>query len=555
MSTPRVTVLLMLLTAVTSPLRAQAPATSAAITARDLMQRLYRIADDSMRGRDTGSPGDSLTADYVAAEFKRLGLQPAGEHGAWFQTVPFMRVVATSATIDVHDGTPLRAGTDFITIGRPTAAADASEFSVVFGGSANDSSTWISANDAADRVVVFDVRRDASGRVVFGAPALFNNPRFARARGIAVAALGVVDPPLQAALTRSRPSLDTTRGSVRPFQLLLTAGAASRMFATPFSSLKPGAPGKRTFTGNPAPRFAPLAYSARNVVAILPGRDPTVRGEYVSLTAHNDHVGICGAPVDHDSLRAFNRVYRPMGADTRTWSVTPENDAKVRHLLDSLRTVNPVRPDSICNGADDDGSGTVALLELAEYFASLPAPQRPRRSLLFVSHVAEELGLVGSAWYTDHPTVSMDSIVAEIDEDMIGRGRASDLPDAGPTYLEVVGLRRLSNEFGDVMEAANAAQPMPFVFNYQFDKPGDPLRYYCRADHYNYARYGVPSVALSRGEHLDYHQVTDEPQYIDYDDMARVVLLVRDATMRIANLDHPPKLDKPKGDPHARCVQ
>jgi Zn-dependent M28 family amino/carboxypeptidase len=234
---------------------------------------------------------------------------------------------------------------------------------------------------------------------------------------------------------------------------------------------------------------------------------------------------------------------------------TPESDARVRQLLDSLRKIRPARADSICNGADDDGSGTVAILELAEYFASLPAAERPRRSMLFVSHVAEEIGLVGSAWYTDHATVPMDSIVAEIDEDMVGRGTATDLPAGGPTYLEVVGLRRLSNEFGDLMESVNAAQPVPFVFNYPVDQPGDPLRYYCRADHYNYARYGVPSVALSRGEHLDYHQVTDEPQYIDYEDMTRVVLLVRDAVVRIANMDHRPALDKPRGDPHARCVQ
>jgi Zn-dependent M28 family amino/carboxypeptidase len=213
------------------------------------------------------------------------------------------------------------------------------------------------------------------------------------------------------------------------------------------------------------------------------------------------------------------------------------------------------RADSICNGADDDGSGTVAILELAEAYASLPPDERPRRSLLFVSHTAEERGLLGSAWYTDHATVPVDSIVAEIDEDMVGRGTAWDLPKGGPTYLEVVGARRLSNEFADMLEAANGMQPVPFVFNYEFDVPGHPLQYYCRADHYSYARYGIPSVALSRGEHLDYHQVTDEAQYIDYPDLLRVVNLVHDAILRVANADHAPRLDKPKGDPHARCVQ
>jgi hypothetical protein len=114
---------------------------------------------------------------------------------------------------------------------------------------------------------------------------------------------------------------------------------------------------------------------------------------------------------------------------------------------------------------------------------------------------------------------------------------------------------RLSREFGAQLEAANAAQPLPFVFNYTFDQPGHPLQYYCRADHYSYARYGIPSVALSRGEHLDYHQVTDEPQYIDYASMARVTQLVFDAAILIGNAERRPALNGPKGDPNAPCRQ
>ncbi len=275
------------------------------------------------------------------------------------------------------------------------------------------------------------------------------------------------------------------------------------------------------------------------------------------MSGHNDHVGVCMSAVDHDSMRAFLHVLRPMGADTRTWNETPEATAQIRTALDSLRRLRPPRADSICNGADDDGSGTVALLELAEAFASVPQAERPRRSLLFVSHTAEERGLTGSKWYTDHPTVPVDSIVAEIDEDMIGRGTAWDLPKGGPWPIsEVVGARRLSNEFGDLLEAANARQKTPFVFNYEFDVPGHPLQYYCRSRSLQLcSATGIPSVSFSRGEHLDYHQVTDEAQYIDYDDMLRVVTMVHDAALAIANADHRPKLDKPKGDPAARCVQ
>ena len=294
--------------------------------------------------------------------------------------------------------------------------------------------------------------------------------------------------------------------------------------------------------------------AARNVIGIIRGTDPSVRGEFVSITAHNDHIGFNHRPVDHDSLRAFNAVIRPLGADSRPHPPSAEEALRVRRILDSLRAMHTPRLDSIYNGADDDGSGTIGLIEIAQAFARTGV--RPRRSILLVSHTAEEKGLLGSAWFTDHPTVPLDSIVAEIDVDMIGRGAASDIAKGGPTYLEVVGLRRLSKEFGDWFEAANAREPQPFVFNYEYDAPGHPDQYYCRADHYNYARYGIPSVSLSRGSHRDYHQVTDEAQYIDYPDYARLVQMVLDAAAFVANADHRPQLDVPKPtNPHVPCRQ
>jgi hypothetical protein len=294
---------------------------------------------------------------------------------------------------------------------------------------------------------------------------------------------------------------------------------------------------------------------ARNVVGIIPGTDPALRGEYVSITAHNDHIGFSRRLiVDHDSLRAFNAIIRPLGADSRPHQPSAEEWTRIRTILDSLRKIHPPRPDSIANGADDDGSGTIALIEIAEAF--MKGNVKPRRSILLVSHTAEESGLLGSEYFTDHATVPIDSIVAEFDVDMIGRGSAKDIKGGGPTYLEVVGLRRLSKEFGDMVEAANAKQRTPFVFNMEYDAPGHPDNYYCRADHYSYARYGVPSVSLSRGAHQDYHQVSDEPQYIDYPDYARLTQMVFDATLFVGNADHRPRLDAPKPtDPHAPCKQ
>jgi Zn-dependent M28 family amino/carboxypeptidase len=231
---------------------------------------------------------------------------------------------------------------------------------------------------------------------------------------------------------------------------------------------------------------------------------------------------------------------------------TPEEQARVGALLDSLRAAHPPREDSIYNGADDDGSGTALLVELARVLAAGP---QPRRSILFVSHAAEEIGLKGSEYFTENPTVPRDSIVAELDMDMVGRGGARDLPGGGPGYLELVGTRRLSTEFGDLIDSVGRHEPVPFRFDYEYDTPGNPLQYYCRADHYSYARYGIPSASLSTGEHLDYHQVTDEPQYLDYHQLARVTALVRDVALAVANLDHRPAVDGRRQDPAAPCRQ
>src|SRR5438046_1486179 len=218
-----------------------------------------------------------------------------------------------------------------------------------------------------------------------------------------------------------------------------------------------------------------------------------------------------------------------------------------RHILDSRRRLHARRRDSIYNGADDDGSGTVAVLEIAEALAS--APVKPKRSILFIWHAGEEEGLWGSEYFTDHPTVPRDSIVTELNIDMIGRGRADDVKGGGPGYVQLIGSRRLSTELGDLVEAVAKTEPMPFKFDYQYDANGHPQQYYCRSDHYEYARYGIPIVFFSTGGHRDYHQVTDEPQYIDYDQLARVSSLVRDVAIRDANIHHRLVVDKRNPDP------
>lgn len=538
-----------------STMQAPSPASSTepAITESDLRRRLYLIADDSMMGRESGSEGDYKTADYVASEFKRLGLEPAGENGSYFQTVPFWRAaVDPQSTLEVN-GTTLLVGRDFMPASIPAPARSFAGVPSIYGGAASDTAHWISPAQAEGKVVILDL---PAGMPLRGAN--FATARWRNAVAVAPVVLDVVGAEQVARLREGRPIPDTTRNAAATPTVFLTRRAATSILGADPATLTPGATGA-SLRGHFDIARTPVPFPARNVIAILRGSDAVLRGEYVALTAHNDHVGYDHSAVDHDSLRAFNRVVRPMGADSPNRIPTGDEWTKIRTILDSLRKVNRPRLDSIRNGADDDGSGTVSILEIAEQMARGGA--HPRRSILFVNHTGEEAGLLGSNWYTDHATVPVDSIVAEIDQDMVGRGTSVDFPRGGTgagsaTYMEVVGAKRLSREFGDSLEAANSREPVPFAFDYSYDVPGHPLQYYCRADHYNYARYGIPSVAISRGEHLDYHQVTDEAQYISYPDLARVSRMVYHAATVIANMPNRPRLDAPKAtNPHAPCRQ
>jgi Zn-dependent M28 family amino/carboxypeptidase len=152
--------------------------------------------------------------------------------------------------------------------------------------------------------------------------------------------------------------------------------------------------------------------------------------------------------------------------------------------------------------------------------------------------------------------VPRDSIVANINIDMIGRGSAQDVAGGGNDYLQLLGSKRLSTEYGALVERVNAKPEHSFRLDYTFDAPNHPQQYYCRSDHWNYARYGIPTVFFSTGGHSDYHMVTDEPQYIDYPHYLRVARFIADVALTVANQDARPKLDKPMAvKPAPQCVQ
>jgi Zn-dependent M28 family amino/carboxypeptidase len=179
---------------------------------------------------------------------------------------------------------------------------------------------------------------------------------------------------------------------------------------------------------------------------------------------------------------------------------------------------------------------------------------KPARSLLFVFHTAEEKGLYGAQYYADHPTVPRDSIVTQINMDQMARGEVEDAPPGGENALVVIGLRRRSNELDEVAQRVNARPGYGFRFDYNFDRTGDPTNAYCRSDHYMYARYGIPvAFFVAAAWYIDYHMVSDEPQYVAYDRMTKIGNYVHDVVGELANMKQRPALTGPRPDPHGLC--
>jgi hypothetical protein len=531
------------------------PPTSAAITPGDLKTRLYIFADDSMRGRAAGTPDNLRGTAYIERELRKLGVEPGGENGTYFQDVALTGRGLASASSLTIEGKTFSIGNDIVPRDNGAGAGSLDGATAVYGGVWGDTATLISRDAAKGKVVV--LTSPSSWSISRGGA----SNRYIQAAAVVVATADKIPAETRAALIADKsvgPASTATANPVPAFLYVSDALASALFGGASLATLKPGTigsviHGNISYQGGSTP-------PGRNVIGIIRGSDPALRGEYVALGAHNDHEPVNSVAVEHDSLRAYNSVVRPEGAESGDPAPTAAQLQDVRRVLDSLRRIRPPRPDSIMNGADDDGTGSMALLEIAEAFAK--SNVKPKRSLLFVWHTGEELGLVGSNYFTLHPTVPRDSIVTQLNIDMIGRGDATDavhdvngtLTYGNPDFVEVVGSRKLSTELGDIIDAVNARQPRPLGFSRVFDAPGEPHRMYCRSDHYMYARFGIPITFFFTSVHRDYHQVTDEPQYIDYVHYSRIVNLVHDIAAAVANLDHRPVVDKPKPDPAGRCV-
>ncbi|TDQ23843.1 M28 family metallopeptidase [Tenacibaculum caenipelagi] len=201
-----------------------------------------------------------------------------------------------------------------------------------------------------------------------------------------------------------------------------------------------------------------------------------------------------------------------------------------------------VKDGKIYNGADDDGSGTVAILEIAEAFKqAADAGKGPKRSVLFLHVTGEEKGLLGSKFYTENPIFPLANTVANLNIDMVGR--VDDRHKGNPNYVYLIGSDKLSTELHNISEAMNKKYTN-IDLDYKYNDDNDPNRFYYRSDHYNFAKHNIPIIFYFNGTHADYHQPTDTPDKINYEMLENRARLVFHTAWEVANRENRVVVDK-----------
>ena len=475
----------------------------ATITPAELAGHLYVYADDHLAGRETGEPGQRFAARYLAGQYQTMGVGPKGSGTSddpygldgYLQPFELEQEVLRGLTV-----TAMRDGATFLTstIGPDDVMGLA--LAPAYG----------SVDDASPaRLVYVGDATALDGLALDGAYALMvpgEGGRAAMRGGLnALGAAGV-----RAALVASAPEViglaEMAGNAFRGGRLALPsdgteedAGGLPPIFFTGLDIADALAPTRDA----PGETGVMLAIEAdqevrrvptENVVALIEGSDPLLRDEVVVISAHLDHVGDGGDGAD--------RIY---------------------------------------NGADDDGSGTVAMLEIAEAFQIAKRDgYGPRRSVLFLHVTGEEKGLLGSAYYADRePLMPIEDTVANLNIDMIGRydpERGFDTTD----YVYIIGGDLISQDLHDWNEAVNGATGTDLFLSDRFNSPDDPNQFFRRSDHWNFGKYDVPFIFYFTGTHEDYHGVGDSADKIDYDRLARIARLVFGTAWEVANTDERP---------------
>ena len=479
----------------------------ASIVPADILRQIGIIADDSMRGRATPSPELEKTATYIAAEFRRFGLKPGGDGGSFIQhyALQWIDIDTAGSSVSVSGGPTLRFGPDVLP-GREPREAEVSGRVIVLSGGSPDPAALPRLPLAGSVVMILLPADDPMGR----------NNGLVRNMGVIgaqrPAAILLVSGLAEAAWRQTadavlRPRVSPAWWEARPgpprAPVLLVREASLRPTlerrGTAFAGLQSATSGPVRAT--PVDLTVALTLKSKvdrgsgapNVVGILEGSDPVLKDEYLVFSGHMDHLGV-GQP-----------------------------DA---------------RGDSIYNGADDDASGTIAVVELAMAFAKLEP--KPKRSLIFLTVSGEERGLWGSDYFANHPPVPIGQIVADLNTDMVGRNWKDTIVVIGKEH----------SDLGATLNRVNRAHPELRMTAIDDIWPNED--FYSRSDHFNFARKGVPILFFFNGTHADYHRPSDEVSKIDAEKESRIVKLAFYLGLDLANAKDRPKW---KPDSYKRVVE
>lgn len=459
------------------------------ITADDLKKHLFIVAGPEMEGRETATPGQKKAAAYIESQFRSLGLQP-GNNGSYQMYYDVFQDSLTSATLEIN-GQSFQLDKDFNPIlGNYPASLKFSEITFI-GSGASDS---IKNINLAGRLVMV-IGAAPQGRGGGGGNNIFTQLANKGIAGLLMVA-GTYPRPTPL-LRKGQQSTSAFRRFVNPQLYNISESVARAIAGNDFDNIKTNTSAVKIYNSNILLETEKTTVTSQssNVIAVLPGTD--LKDQYLFVTAHYDHLGKRG-----DSV--------------------------------------------IYYGADDDGSGTVGVLEIAEAFSKAKAAGKgPRRTVVFMTVSGEEKGLWGSDYYTSHPVFPLDKTTADLNIDMIGRSDTERKLGDSTNYVYVVGDDKLSSDLRTISEAANKKY-LKMELDYKFNDPKDVNRIYYRSDHYNFAVKGVPIIFYYDGMlKADYHKPTDTPDKINYNLLAKRAQLVFYTAWEMANRNDMLKRDIP----------
>lgn len=478
---------------------------AATITAEDLSKHLYIVAGKEMEGRETASPGQRKAAAYIENHFASLGLKP-GNKGSYQMTYPVYKDTVLMVGL-VLDGKGFELNKDFVPSYYLNNNATSNFSEVVFVGHGivdKDVDDYAGLNVAGKAVLIMegapaDFKPSESGYMA--SSGMYGKMITARSKGAAAILITGGGFPRKSGKPAGAMSNDIFKAEIFPNIYTISDKTASVIAGSDSCWIAWKEAGKKgKVSGTVIKANIKLSYQkaitelvSSNVLGYLEGSDKS--DEWLVVTAHYDHLGKEG--------------------------------------------------DVIYYGADDDGSGTVSVLEIAEAFAKAKAAGKgPRRNILFMTVSGEEKGLWGSEYFSNHPTIPLDKVTADLNIDMIGRIDTERTSGDTTNYIYVVGDDKLSTELKPISEGVNK-QFTKLVLDYKFNDPKDTERIYYRSDHYNFASKGVPIIFYYDGMLLaDYHKPTDTPDKINYVLMAKRAQLVFHTAWEMANRDYMIARDK-----------